>query len=96
MTVAFFFVAIMVLVLVSRLFFLQIIEHDKHQSLSDKNRLEVLPIAPIRGLIYDRNGELLAENLPSHTLSIVVERVDDMSALIERLRELIDLSDEQI
>ncbi|MDX1342514.1 MAG: penicillin-binding protein 2, partial [Reinekea sp.] len=47
-------------------------------------------------LIYDRNGELLAENLPSHTLSIVVERVDDMSALIERLRELIDLSDEQI
>lgn len=96
MTVALFFVAIMVLVLVSRLFFLQIIEHDKHQSLSDKNRLEVLPIAPIRGLIYDRNGELLAENLPSHTLSIVVERVDDMSALIERLRELIDLSDEQI
>ncbi|WP_196157072.1 penicillin-binding protein 2 [Reinekea sp. G2M2-21] len=96
MTVAFFFVALMVLVLVSRLFYLQIIEHDKHQSLSDKNRLEVLPIAPIRGLVYDRNGELLAENLPSHTLSIVVERVDDMSALVERLRELIDLSDEQV
>lgn len=96
MTVAFFLVAVMLVVLISRLFFLQVIEHEKHQSLSDKNRLEVLPIAPIRGLIYDRNGELLAENLPSHTLSIVVERVDDIDAQINELRGLIELTDEQI
>ncbi len=96
MMVAFVFVAFLLLVLVSRLFFLQIIEHDKHQSLSDKNRLEVLAIPPIRGLIYDRNGELLAENLPSHTLSIVAERVKDMDALITELQDLIDLSDDQV
>jgi penicillin-binding protein 2 len=96
MTVSLFFVAFMVLVLVARLFYLQVIEHEKHQSLSDNNRLEVLPIAPIRGLIYDRNGELLAENLPSHTLSIVADRSKNINDLILKLRGLIELSDEEI
>ena len=96
MFVALFVVAAMLLILIARLFFLQIIQHEKHQALSDNNRLEVLPIAPIRGLIYDRNGELLAENLPSHTLSIVAERVDDMEALLAELRQLVELSDDQI
>lgn len=93
---ALFIVTVMLLTLVARLFFLQLIEHEKHQALSDNNRLEVLPISPIRGLIYDRNGELLAENLPSHTLSIVAERVDDIDALLQHLRSLIELSDDQI
>ena len=96
MMVAFVFVALLLLVLLSRLFFLQIIEHEKHQSLSDKNRLEVLAIPPIRGLIYDRNGELLAENLPSHTLSVVAERVKSIDSLIADLRNLIELSDDQV
>ena len=96
MTVAFFIVALMLLVLISRFFYLQVIEHEKHQSLSDNNRLEVLPISPIRGLIYDRNGELLAENLPSHTLSIVAERADDIDELVLELRRLVELSDEQV
>lgn len=82
--------------LVSRLFYLQVFEHEKHQALSDRNRLEVLPIPPIRGLIYDRNGELLAENLPSHTLSVVVERTDNIDLLIDDIRNLVELSDEQI
>jgi len=96
MTFAFFFAAALLLVLVSRLFFLQVVEHEKHQALSDNNRLEVLAIAPIRGLIYDRNGELLAENLPSHTLSVVVERTKDVDDLMLQLRQLIDISDEQV
>jgi len=96
MTVAFVAVALMLIVLVCRLFFLQIVEHEQHQLLSDKNRLEVLPIPPIRGLIYDRNGELLAGNLPSHTLSIVAERTQDVDALIVAIGKLIELSDEQV
>ncbi|TXR54251.1 penicillin-binding protein 2 [Reinekea thalattae] len=89
-------VILLLLVLVSRFFFLQIVEFEKHQSLSDKNRLEVAPIPPTRGLIYDRHGELLADNLPSHTLSIVAERTDDVDALIERLADIVELSDDQI
>ena len=96
MSVALFIVVGMLLILIGRLAYLQIVEYDKHQAISDKNRLEVLPIAPIRGLIYDRNGELLAENLPSHTLSVVVERTPDVDALIEKLRGLISLSDDQV
>lgn len=75
-------VMLMLAVLVSRLSFLQVVEHEKHQALSDNNRLEVVAIPPTRGLIYDRNGELLAENLPSHTLSIVVERAGDIDQLL--------------
>lgn len=82
--------------LVGRLFYLQVIEHDKHQALSDRNRLEVLPIPANRGLVYDRHGNLLADNLPSHTLSIVVERADDVDALVNDIRGLIALSDEQV
>jgi penicillin-binding protein 2 len=96
MTVSLFVVALMLVVLVARLFYLQVIEHEKHQSLSDNNRLEVLPIAPIRGLIYDRNGELLAENLPSHTLSIVADRSKNIDDLIQKLRDLIEISDEEV
>ena len=96
MSVAFVIVSITLLLLLSRFFFLQILDYEKYESLSDRNRLEVLPIAPIRGLIYDRNGELLAKNLPSHTLSIVIERTKDIDSLIERLRELVELSDDQV
>ena len=61
MNVAFFLVTILFSVLVGRLFYLQIFDHAKYESLSENNRLEVLPIAPIRGLIYDRNGVILAD-----------------------------------
>lgn len=96
MNFAFFIVSFVLVSLLSRFFYLQILDHEKYDSLSDRNRLEVLPIAPIRGLIYDRNGELLAKNLPSHTLSIVIERTDDVDELIEKLKTLVDLSDDQI
>jgi penicillin-binding protein 2 len=96
MTVAFVLVALMLVILVCRLFFLQIVQHEQHSLLSDQNRLEVLAIPPTRGLIYDRNGELLAGNLPSHTLSIVAERTDDVDALVLAIGALIELSDEQV
>ncbi|TCS41679.1 penicillin-binding protein 2 [Reinekea marinisedimentorum] len=89
-------VVLMLMVLVSRLVFLQVVEHEKHQALSDNNRLEVVAIPPTRGLIYDRNGELLAENLPSHTLSIVVERAGDIDQLLDDIRDVIEVSDDQV
>ncbi len=56
------------LVLFGRLLYLQVIEHDHYRTLSEDNRVKLQPIAPNRGLIYDRNGILLAENLPSYRL----------------------------
>jgi len=88
-------VALLVLLLV-RLFDLQVLQHDKYSVLSDKNRVHIRAVPPTRGLIYDRNGALLAENLPSFQLEIVRERVEDMDATIAELRKLIDISDENI
>ena len=83
-------------VLVVRYFSLQIIGHEKYRTQSDRNRVQLQPIAPKRGLIYDRNGVLLAENRPSYSLSIIKERVDDLDETIAVLQQLIDISDEQI
>lgn len=93
------FFVIMVLcvgVLIARFVQLQIYEHESYQSRSDKNRIQVQPLAPPRGLIYDTNGVLLADNRPSSALGIVVERVDELEVAIAHLREIIALSDEQV
>jgi penicillin-binding protein 2 len=83
-------------VLIARYFHLQVIEYEKYRVESDRNRVQLLPIAPRRGLIYDRGGELLADNLASFSLDIVKERVDDLDATIARLRELIDIDDSDV
>ncbi len=82
--------------LFARMFQLQVLEYDLYQTRSDKNRIQVRPVAPPRGLIFDRNGELLAENRPVFTLSIVGERVGNLPQRLEELAELIDLSDREI
>ncbi|MEX2487967.1 MAG: penicillin-binding protein 2 [Pseudomonadales bacterium] len=84
------------LFLVLRLAYLQIIEHDKYATLSDENRIQVQSIPPIRGLIYDRNGKLLADNVPSYNLALVSERVENIDDTLNRLAELIDISEEEI
>ena len=94
--IALVFVIVLLLVLVTRLTDLQILQHDTFSMLSDKNRVHIRALPPTRGLIFDRNGVLLAENLPSHSLELVTERIDDLDATIAALRELIDISDEDI
>ncbi|MEC7992094.1 MAG: penicillin-binding protein 2 [Pseudomonadota bacterium] len=95
--IAFFVVVVLcVCILVARFVQLQIYEHESYQSRSDKNRIQVQPLAPPRGLIYDTNGILLADNRPSSALGIVVERTDELDAVIAELREIIALSDEQV
>ncbi|MCU7967441.1 MAG: penicillin-binding protein 2, partial [gamma proteobacterium symbiont of Bathyaustriella thionipta] len=63
--VAIFFTLILFSVLIFRLFFLQINSHEHYTTLSQNNRVSIQAIPPTRGLIYDRNGIILAENLPS-------------------------------
>lgn len=83
-------------VLVLRLVQLQVWEHDTYQTRSEQNRIQVQPLPPPRGLIYDRNGELLASNRPVSTLTVVKERVEDMPVLLAELRELVSVTDEEI
>ena len=73
------------LILVGRLFYLQIQQFFHYQTLSDENRIAVRPVPPPRGLIYDRRGRLLVENEPSFTLQLYPERVADMDRVLDRL-----------
>jgi penicillin-binding protein 2 len=82
--------------LVSRLVYLQVVEHDKYSTRSENNRVRVEPLPPTRGLIYDRDGVLLAENRPTYNLTLVRERVDDLDQTLERLVALLDLPEDDI
>ena len=82
--------------LVSRLVYLQIIEHDVFITRSDNNRMRVEPLPPRRGLIYDRNGKLLAENRPTYNLTIVRERVDDLDTTLQRLVDILGLPEGEV
>lgn len=89
---AIFSVLFLALVII-RLVFLQVINHQHYTTLSHNNRVDIQPLAPTRGLIYDRNGILLAENQPSYTLEIIPERVEDMEATLADIRELVSISE---
>ncbi len=89
-------VIILTLILLGRLFLLQVINNTHYTTLSEKNRVNILPIAPTRGMIYDRNGVLIAHNVPSFILQIVAERVENMEATLSLLKQLITLSDAEI
>ncbi|MGD8417354.1 MAG: penicillin-binding protein 2 [Pseudomonadales bacterium] len=80
-------------VLVARLVQLQIVDYDTYRTRSDENRIQVQPLPPPRGLIYDRNGVLLAENRPVSSLALVTERVGDFDALLAELRTLVDIDE---
>ena len=87
---------LLMLVLVARLVNLQIIEHKTYTVLSDKNRMHISAVPPTRGLIFDRNGLLLAENLSSYSLELVPERVKDLDTTLTELGKLIRLDDEDL
>lgn len=94
--VGFGLLILLTLLLVARLVYLQIIQHNVYATLSDQNRIQVQSVPPIRGLIYDRNGELIADNIPSYSLTMTVERVDDVDETLAHIDRLIGLTDDQI
>jgi len=94
----FVFVVVFLLmgVLVYRYYELQITDYQDYATQSDRNRIQVQAIPPTRGLIYDRNGVLLADNRPSYTLTVVKERVDDLEETLTLLSSLLDVSDSDL
>ncbi|MCF7979473.1 MAG: penicillin-binding protein 2 [Chromatiaceae bacterium] len=77
----------------ARLFQLQVVRHEHFTTLSDDNRIKIQPMPPTRGLIYDRNGVLLADNVPSYALTIEPEKVEDIDATIAELSALVPISE---
>ncbi len=70
---------------VARLVQLQVVDHELFAEKSQGNRVRIEPVPPIRGLIYDRKGRVLAENLPAYQLELIPEQVDDIDDTLARL-----------
>ncbi|MDO4430229.1 MAG: penicillin-binding protein 2 [Lonepinella koalarum] len=94
--VAFLGVVGLTAVLMANMYHLQVQEYDKYQTRSNGNRIKLLPVPPTRGLIYDRNGTLLAENLTFFGLYIVPEKTENLDRTFEELRYIVGLTDEDI
>lgn len=90
------FMLLLVVVILARLVHLQIIKHGHFTTLSQENRLKVVPLAPPRGRIYSRDGVVLAENRPSFSLDVIPENANDLEQALTRLAELLELSDDEI
>lgn len=86
----------MLALVVSNLYVLQIEQHEAFQTRSNGNRIKVLPIAPNRGLIYDRNGVLLAENKPVFSLEVIPEEIENLDQTLSELTDLMNLTDEEL
>jgi penicillin-binding protein 2 len=92
------FVGIITLVglLVTNLYNIQINQYNDYKTRSNDNRIKIVPIAPNRGLIYDRNERILAENRPVFSLEVTPEKVKDMDDTIRRLQSFLTITPEQI
>ncbi len=88
--------AILVIALIARLGYLQLAQNDMYATLSKKNWLDLGPLEPTRGLIYDRNGVLLAENIPVFSLDVIPYKITNIPKVLSELAKIIPLSDTDI
>jgi penicillin-binding protein 2 len=85
-------ILILAVLLVARLFYLQVIKHGHYAQLAKQNSVDMIPVAPRRGLIYDRNGVLLAENVPVYSLMVTPDEVKNMPETLEKLEKIIPMT----
>ena len=89
-------VVVLLSIVLARYYTLQITEYETYSTESERNRVQLQPLPPKRGLIYDRNGELLADNRPTYILSVVRERVEDLEATVAELQALLPVSERDL
>ncbi|SDA25818.1 peptidoglycan glycosyltransferase /cell elongation-specific peptidoglycan D,D-transpeptidase [Nitrosospira sp. Nsp18] len=86
------FVLLLFLLLFARFSYLQVSQREHYHTLAEANRISISPIVPNRGLIFDRNGEVLAHNYSAYTLEIVPSKIGDLEALINELATVVEIA----
>lgn len=89
-------VLLLVFFLLTRLAYLQLFKHSYYTDLSKQNRIETVAITPVRGLIYDRHGVLLARNIPVFSLEITPSEVSNIQETLQQLSEILFITEDQI
>ncbi|MFM8799820.1 MAG: penicillin-binding protein 2, partial [Tagaea sp.] len=82
-------------VLVGRMYYLQVVEADKYRTMADDNRINLRLLAPPRGRILDRNGEVLADNQLNYRVVVVAEQTGSVPATLDALAEIVSITDNE-
>lgn len=92
------FVIVLVLMsgLIIRLVYLQIVGHQHYATLAKENSIKLEPTVPSRGIIYDKRGNILAENTQTYSLELIPEQIKDLDDTLQKLKALLDITDEKI
>jgi len=79
------------LILFSRFVWLQVIQYDHYHALAESNRISLVPAPPSRGVIYDRQGEVLTQNFSAYTLEITPDKTGDLDATLDQLSRVVSI-----
>ncbi len=90
------FVALLATALLARAFYLQVVQHDHYIQRAESNRISLVPAAPNRGLILDRNDRILAENYSAYTLELTRAQTHDLEATLAMVGQLIEITPGQL
>ena len=87
-----FFVLTLVAILLGRLFYMQVMQYQRYHLLAESNRISLVPLAPNRGFIVDRNEQILADNYSAFTVEIAIDKVRDSKKTIADIASLIEIT----
>ncbi|MDD4914709.1 MAG: penicillin-binding protein 2 [Methylococcales bacterium] len=93
---AFILIILLIAGLIVRLAYLQIVGHEHYATLSKDNRIKIAPLPPTRGIIYDRRGRMLAQNVPTYSLELIPEQIKNLDETLGQLQQLLSIPDEKI
>ena len=86
---------ILLLIIVLRLYYLQVFQADKYKMMADENRISTRLLIPPRGVIYDRNGVMIASNRQNFQAMIVAEQTPDVQKTLDEFKKIMPLSEEE-
>ena len=88
--------SILTILLIIRLYFLQVVSFEHFDTLSETNRIKYIQTSPRRGIIYDRNNMVLADNSSLYSIEINIKEAENIKEIISEIKNEIDLSQEEI
>jgi len=91
--IAGFIAGVLALIIFIRLYSLQVQEYSRYQTLSLGNHIRLQALAPVRGLILDRHGVVLAQNTAVYTLQVIPEKIKDIEAMLNEVSQIVELSE---
>ncbi len=96
LVVSMLLVIVLAMVLLWRLFYLQVSQNELFVTLSQDNRIDLVSVPPVRGVIYDRNGEVLAQNFSVFNLEVSPDQIENIDDMLDELGQLVTLSEHDI